>query len=142
MMKFLPLILILCLASTGCSVGMAMSGKKEPQLGAIRVGATRGEVEMHLGPPLEIREENGNRIDLYEYEIGNEPSAGRAIGHGVMDVLTFGLWEVIGTPVEAIQGEKKRLLISYDDKNIVTNVGAIAVPKKTRPSETEAEAQM
>ena len=48
------------------------------------------------------------RVDLYEYEIGNKPSAGRAIGHGVMDILTLGLWEIIGTPIEGFQGEKKR----------------------------------
>ena len=66
----------------------------------------------------------------YEYEIGNEPSAGRAIGHGVMDVLTLGLWEVAGTPIEGMQGEKKRLAVTYDDKDIVTHVGSVAAPRK------------
>ena len=93
-----------CLIMQGCSVGMAMSGKKQPELGAVRVGATRGEIELQLGAPIEVREENGHRVDIYEYEIGNEPSAGRAIGHGVMDVLTLGIWEVVGTPVEGFQG--------------------------------------
>lgn len=80
--------------------------EKQPELGAVRVGATRGEIELQLGAPIEVREENGRRVDIYEYEIGNEPSAGRAIGHGVMDVLTLGIWEVVGTPVEGFQGEK------------------------------------
>lgn len=116
----------------GCSVGMAMSGKKQPELGAIRVGATRGEMELQLGSPIEVREENGHRVDIYEYEIGNEPSAGRAIGHGVMDVLTLGIWEVVGTPVEGFQGEKKRLMLTYDEHDVVTKVGTITVPKKKR----------
>ncbi len=115
---------------TGCSVGMAMSGKKQPELGAIRVGATRGEIELQLGSPVEITEADGKRVDIYEYEIGNEPSAGRAIGHGVMDVLTLGIWEVVGSPIEGFQGEKKRLMITYDESDVVTRVGAAPLPKK------------
>ena len=124
----------------GCSVGMAMSGKKEPQLGAVRAGATRGEVELQLGHPVEAREENGHRVDIYEYEIGNEPSAGRAIGHGVMDVLTLGLWEVAGTPIEGMQGEKKRLAITYDEQDVVTHVGSIAPPRKKPQPQEEGNA--
>jgi hypothetical protein len=55
----------------------------------------------------------------YEYEIGNEPSAGRAVAHGVLDVLTLGIWEIVGTPVEAIQGKKNQLTIYYDSNNRV-----------------------
>ena len=117
---------------TGCSVGMAMSGKKQPELGAVRVGATRGEIELQLGSPVEITEANGKRVDIYEYEIGNEPSAGRAIGHGVMDVLTLGVWEVVGSPIEGFQGEKKRLMITYDESDVVTRVGAAPLPKKSQ----------
>ena len=55
-------------------------------------------------------------IDTYLLVKGNESSAGRAIGHGVMDVLTLGLWEVIGTPIEAVAGTEKhdRFVIYYD----------------------------
>jgi hypothetical protein len=105
---------------TGCSVGMALSGKREPNLGTIRVGATRGEVELQLGNPVSsVTTEDGKRVDIYEYEIGNEPSAGRAVAHGVMDVLTFGLWEVVGTPVEALKGNKYTTSIAYDSDNRV-----------------------
>ena len=105
----------------GCSVGMAMSGNDNPDLGAVRVGATRGEVQMQLGSPVRTTTApDGTRTDVYQYEIGNEPSAGRAIGHGVMDVLTLGAWEIIGTPVEGFQGEKYQATITYgqDDKVI------------------------
>jgi hypothetical protein len=94
---------------TACSVGMALSGDRNPDIGAVRVGSTRGEAEMHLGSPVRSRAGgDGTRIDLYEYEIGNEPSAGRAVAHGAMDVLTFGLWEVAGTPIEAVQAKSTR----------------------------------
>ena len=107
---------------SGCSVGMAMSGKRQPDLGAVRIGASRGEVELHLGAPIEISEKDGHRVDIYEYEVGNEPSAGRAIGHGVMDVLTLGIWEVVGSPIEGFQGEKKRVMVTYDSEDVVTKV--------------------
>ena len=100
---------------TACSVGMAISGSENPDLGAVRVGASRGEIEMQLGSSFKtVTLDDGNRIDVYEYEIGNESSAGRAIGHGVMDVLTLGLWEIVGTPIEGFQGEKYRATVTYD----------------------------
>ncbi|MGE9986571.1 hypothetical protein [Desulfovibrio sp. SGI.169] len=128
--KNIGAIVISGLLLQGCSVGMAMSGKKQPELGAVRVGATRGEIELHLGSPVEITEVNGSRVDIYEYEIGNEPSAGRAIGHGVMDILTLGIWEVVGTPVEGFQGEKKRLMITYNEDDTVASIGAAPMPQK------------
>ena len=117
--KGVLLVLVLIVLS-GCSVGMAISGKEEPNLSAFRVGSTRGEVELQLGSPVSsVTTPEGKRVDMYEYELGNKPSGGRAIGHGVMDLLTLGLWEVIGTPIEGFQGEKKRVTIRYDAKDIV-----------------------
>jgi hypothetical protein len=118
-----PILTVLALAwlLSACSVGMALSGSENPDLGAVKVGASRGEVEMHLGSPRNSTTlADGRRTDIYEYEIGNEPSAGRAIGHGAMDVLTLGLWEVIGTPIEGVQGERYHATITYgpDEKVI------------------------
>ena len=108
---------------SGCSVGMALSGSQNPDLGAVRTGATRGEVELHLGSPIRSALlDNGHRADLYEYEVGNEPSAGRAAGHAVMDVLTLGVWEIVGTPIEGVQGEKYNATIVYDENDKVVDL--------------------
>jgi len=102
---------------------MALSGKKDPDLRALRVGCTRGEVEMQLGKPSQTDfADDGSRTDVYEYEIGNEPSAGRAVAHGIADVLTLGLWEIAGTPIEGVQGDKHKLAVTYDQKDIVTRI--------------------
>ena len=107
----------------GCSVGMALSGDKDPDIGAVRIGSTRGEAEMQLGSPVRTNAgAGGSRIDVYEYEIGNEPSGGRAVAHGVMDVLTLGLWEIAGTPIEAVQGEKYEATLTYDEQDRVTDI--------------------
>ena len=101
---------------SGCSVGMAVSGDHNPELGAVRSGVPRGEIEMHLGSPVKISSLNDGLVyATYEYEVGNEPSAGRAIGHGVMDVLTLGLWEIVGTPIEGFQGETHEVTVTYDE---------------------------
>jgi hypothetical protein len=38
-----------------------------------------------ISPTSSTQLEGGHCADLYRYEIGNEPSAGRAAGHAVMD---------------------------------------------------------
>uniref|UniRef100_A0A6M3LK21 Uncharacterized protein n=1 Tax=viral metagenome TaxID=1070528 RepID=A0A6M3LK21_9ZZZZ len=101
---------------------MAMSGKKDPSMGVIRVGASRGEIELTLGQPFQVSSAQEETICIYQYEIGNEPSAGRAIFHGLMDLMTFGFWEIIGTPVEGLQGKKYQVIIHYNRKDVVTKI--------------------
>lgn len=122
-----PLLFILALSMLaflpGCSVGMAASGKEEPNLAACHTGATRLEVERELGAPKSSRVfEDGSSECVYEYELGNEPSPGRAVMHGGLDVLTLGLWEVVGTPVEATMGEKYKMTVEYGADGIATAV--------------------
>ncbi|HUX02751.1 MAG TPA: hypothetical protein VMY35_17450 [Phycisphaerae bacterium] len=115
-------IALLC-PSPGCSVYMAAVGSRDPDMGLVHRGATRGEIEMQLGSPIQTSDgADGGRVDVYEYEIGNEPSAGRAACHGVMDFLTLGIWELIGTPIEAAQGETYRATIWYDERDTVLSV--------------------
>lgn len=127
MKKLRPIFAILLMLPlvTGCSVGMALSGKKDPNLSVVKKGASRSEVELQLGAPKKTATgPNGESVAHYEYETGNEPSPGRAVAHGAMDVLTFGLWEVVGTPVEVINGNKHKLVVTYNQEDTVTRVQA------------------
>lgn len=100
---------------SGCSVGMAVAGKESPNLAVCRAGATQADIQAELGRPTSSQVlENGDSVCTYEYEVGNEPSAARAVMHGGMDVLTLGLWELVGTPVEAVQGQKYEMTVTYD----------------------------
>lgn len=128
-MRKFAFVATLCLLSgtslTGCSVGMAMSGDNNPDLSQVAQGATRGEVEMQLGAPVKSSyNKNGARIDTYQYQIGNEPSAGRAMGHAAMDVLTFGVWELVGSPIEGFQGESYEMTVTYDSSDVVQNLSS------------------
>jgi hypothetical protein len=108
---------------SGCSVGMALHGEREPNLAACRVGATRGEIELELGPPTSVASvEGGGTQCTYEYQVGNEPSAGRAALHAGMDVITLGIWELVGTPTEALQGEDFQLVVTYGPDGKAENI--------------------
>lgn len=125
-MRLIVVLSLLCV--TGCSVGMAMSGKQAPNLGAIQIGSPRGIVELQLGPPTRtMMNADKTRTDIYQYEVGNESSAGRAAGHAVMDLLTLGLWEIVGTPIEASQGDTFQLMVNYDSQDKVASVNSVAV---------------
>ena len=113
----------------GCSVGMALHGKPEPNLGAIEIGQKRSIVLLNLGQPAKTLQDEAGRIDVFELERGNAPSAGRAVGHAAMDVLTFGAWEIIGAPVEGFIGDKFSLTIHYDNEDKVSKMSTGPVQK-------------
>jgi hypothetical protein len=84
-------------------------------LSVLRVGAERSQVEAALfTPESEVSLPDGRTQSTYFFEVGNEPSAGRAAVHGVMDILTFGIWELAGTPIEATQGDDMQVVVIYD----------------------------
>lgn len=122
-MKLFQLLIFctLLIFTSACSVVMATKGTKESNLSVLKEGTPRSIVVAELGPP-KTTEEN---IDIYETCKGDEASTGRAIGHGVMDVLTLGLWEVIGTPIEAAAGSDKecyRIKIVYNENDKIESI--------------------
>lgn len=116
------LIGVMCVMQNGCSVGMALHGKKEPQLDDLKVGMSIDEAHfiMREYTPAITYNEEGDRVEEYDVEIGNAPSGGRALGHLAMDVLTFGAWEVVGTPVEGLTSKSVKLVIIYKNDKITS----------------------
>jgi len=135
--KAIALTLMTCLMLSGCSVGMAMKGKRDPDLRVIRAGAHRAEIELQVGYPVSSQKIGENTLDIYHYEVGNEPSAGRAMGHAAMDILTLGLWEVAGTPIEAVSGDKRAIAVTYDSNDIAVRVGNAPVQGQKKPEKNE-----
>lgn len=119
-MKKKILILLTTLSLTlllqGCSAVMAASGTKEANLSAINRGDSRSMVLAKVGyQPSRVINDGKNLMEIYELERGDEPSTGRAIAHGVLSIGTLGLWELVGTPLEAVKGEKYFLTAYYDE---------------------------
>jgi hypothetical protein len=118
---------------------MALSGNEQKDTTVFYNGAERSFVHAKVGlPDTAVQDKDGNWIDTYLIVKGNEPSAGRAIGHGVMDVLTLGLWEAFGTPIEAAAGSEKqsRYVIYYDENQKIQKVERIYV--ESQPVDDDA----
>ncbi len=116
--RFMILVfgVLLLLGNVSCSVVMATQGTKKKDLSVLKEGTPRSIVVAELGAP----ESTEGNVDVYTYCKGDESSIGRAVGHGVMDVLTLGLWEVVGTPIEAAASSDKecyRIEVVYDEND-------------------------
>lgn len=120
---------------SGCSVGMALSGDENPDIGVIREGTTRAQIEQELGDPVETEEaEEGGRIDTYEYVIGDKSSPERAALNATAFVFTLGIYELFATPAEAMRGDTYHAVVTYDANDVVKEVRTMYVdpsPKKT-----------
>ncbi|MDF2577896.1 MAG: hypothetical protein K0S74_1380 [Chlamydiales bacterium] len=128
----------LILVTSGCSVIMASAKRKETDLSGVRVGAQRGEIELYLHRPVrtEILPDGQTRC-FYMYKAGGNPSAGRAIGHGALDLVTLGLWEVAGTSIEAASnGSRRAVAITYTADGVVSRIES-AVPSRKKGIKAE-----
>ncbi|MEH6445206.1 MAG: hypothetical protein V7784_15030 [Oceanospirillaceae bacterium] len=110
--------LIATLIMTGCAANMAANGQNGPELSLISQEKSRREVERHLGLPINILNlKGGQYIATYDVHAKTEPSLARAMGHGALDVVTLGLWEVIGGPAEMYHGRRVIVSARYDKAN-------------------------
>ena len=112
---------------SGCAVGMAMSGKENIDTSIMFPGSPRQVVIAKAGPPEISTNEGGKRVDTYFVVKGNQPSVARAVVHALLDLLTFFLWEFIGTAWEfgAGQSEKSRYVLTYDKEDRIEDVRVI-----------------
>lgn len=134
---YLAVLFLMPFIVTGCSVGMAMSGKETKDTSVLAVGASRDTVIARLGPPqTTVTDSDGTLIDSWDIVKGNQPSAGRALAHGAMDVLTWGLWEVVGTPVELAAGQEKHTIytVRYDADSNIKNMSVSDHVTQSSPS--------
>lgn len=114
---------LLCLS--GCSVFMAANQPPEKNLEILTAGTSRKRILSEFGQPLSSRLVGMNRVDLFTFIQGysKEAKVGRAFAHGTMDVATGGVWEVAGTPTEAVfSGKKLSYEITYDRHDRVLRV--------------------
>lgn len=92
-------------ASSGCAVVMAAKQPDYKNVELFKPGTTRGQLLGEFGQPVSTEtRKDGTKCDTFSFTQGYSggAKAGRAVLHGVADVLTLGLWEIIGTPTEAV----------------------------------------
>jgi hypothetical protein len=103
--------------------GNEQPGRKD--LSVLSKGTDRSRIVSELGSPLTTEVKDGKRTDVFSVRQGYSTGAkaGRAIFHGVADVFTLGLWEVVGTPVEAVaSGTDVKVGVCYDKDDRVAEI--------------------
>jgi hypothetical protein len=89
-----------------------MAAKKEGvSVNRVQACCTRGQL-LSCGPAIlcSSRNECGQLVEEYQFE-KERGSAVRALMHGALDVCTGGLWEVVGTPIEACGNQREYFAI-------------------------------
>lgn len=109
----------LCLL-TSCSVMMA-ARCEGVSLAQVQANRTRGDM-LACGARVLTTEcdFDGQLVEVYRFQ-QERGSAARALMHGVLDVSTMGLWEVVGTPIEACTDGREyfMLRVFYNEDEII-----------------------
>ena len=115
---------------SGCSIGMALSGNKQPNFDFISVGAPRNQVEAELGHPAATNESTeGKQEATYKYEMGNSPNTGRAWMYGYAWLTIIGiLGEPIYSLIELNMGHDEETRIVYGPDNKILEIHGYTPP--------------
>src|SRR3954451_3470657 len=131
-------ILFLLASTQGCSVVMAAKQPGKKDLSVLDKGTPRAMVLAELGQPTATEVREGVKVDVFSFVQGyDKVNKGiRTAGHAVGDVLTLGLWEVVGTPTEMVSdGDKLAYEVTYDHKDAVEH--ALLLKKKVFAGDTK-----
>lgn len=138
---------------TGCSVYMAANQPPAKNVDLFKVGTPRSALLAEFGYPTSTETRDGKKYDIYRFTQGYSggAKAARAVGHGVASVLTLGLWEVIGTPIEAVNsGDLTAYEVGYgnDDRVDVVitliqtaNTGSGSDPSPQQSADLSSQSQ-
>jgi len=88
-----------------------------------------------IGQPTATEMRDGKKVDVFSFTQGYSKPAktARAVFHGAADLFTLGLWEIVGTPAEAVfDGTKMALEVTYGQNGRVENVVDL---RKRQPQE-------
>ena len=125
---------------SGCAADRALNHPDAKDPSVLAIGTPRAKVVAELGSPvLSETTPGGNKKDIFKFIHGlsDRDKVGRAIGHSIGHVLTFGAWDVIANPAEATShvGDEIRLIITYDSDNRLSTVEYLAGQGKFIPKE-------
>ena len=95
-------------ASTGCAVYLAGKGHSGTNLEALGVGTSEQEVEHELGTPSSSELLGaGKRLSRYRVELTKQPNYARSAVHILLDLVTYGIWELPGSIYELRSEHRK-----------------------------------
>jgi hypothetical protein len=112
----LTLAWLICNLS-GCAATMAMHQPDAKDLSVLQPGTPRGRVVAELGPPLTSYPSDAGGVDVFNFTQGYTRinRTARAMGHAAGTVMTAGVWEIAGIPIEVwYSGTDVKLEVAYD----------------------------
>jgi len=123
---FMPLL-------SSCSVVMAARQPSKKDLGLLAPGTERDLVIAEFGAPVTSEPmPDGGRKEIYTFIQGYSTGAkvSRAVFHSAADVLSLGLWEAAGTPIEAtFDGKKITVRVIFDHNDRIVSEETVAITK-------------
>lgn len=119
--------ILLCVTACGCASIEAATGPGKIPVRLFRPGTSRATLHEEFGEPLSsLVRDDGYRYEEFCVTQGYSSwnKAGRAVGHGAAFVVTYGLWDFVGTPAEALLLDGKQMIfqVTYDEKDCVRSV--------------------
>jgi len=115
---------------------MATKQPNKKDVSVLRPRVSRSQVIAELGQPVLSEHLNGCRVEVFVFTQGYSKATKttRAFAHGVADLLTLGLWEVLGTPTETyFSGTEVKVEITYDDQDCVDQVKVLEGEQVIKP---------
>jgi hypothetical protein len=119
----------------GCTVAQLAAGDKGIDVTKIQPDGTRSEAEALLEDPIrEWKSSSGVTYRTYQYDSGRPPAVGDAVAFGLMDVISFGLFEAFEALANATgdsrsirkymddQHTRTQVVVSYDDQDVILGI--------------------
>lgn len=110
---------------TGCAATMAARQPGAKDLSVLQPGTPRGRVIAELGHPLATHPTNQGGVDVFAFKQGytRVNRTARALGHATGTVVTGGIWEIAGIPLESwYDGTDVKLEVYYGPGGHVEHV--------------------
>ena len=112
--------LIICLTFNGCAVVKASRGTTK-DLSLLSIGSQRSDIIKKYGKPVtSVVKKDGWKIETYLVYKGKDASLARAGGNLLMDIFTFGFWEI----GDIERGEPIQYTITFDKADRVEDLDA------------------
>lgn len=140
--------IILCAVislNTGCAAVMATKQPTKKDLSIFNKGVDRSLIIAEIGAPITSELKNGKRYEIYTFMQGYSKAnrISRAVWHGAADVVTFGLWEIIGTPTEsAFNGKKTSYEMIFDADDHLESSKLLTMSEYKNDSNSAAEIEV
>jgi hypothetical protein len=107
---------------------MAAQQPAAKNIALFKIGTPRDVILAEFGQPFISEETDGKKVEVYMFVQGYSKTVktGRVIFHSVADVLTLGLWEIVGTPTELVfNGSEMAFHVIYDENEHIDEVNVL-----------------